>query len=394
MLSRRLWGPVGAIMLSACGNSEHRDVVVRRDGAGVEIVESHEALWTDGDEWNVFAEPLLDLAVAGSGPEHEFFRVRNAIRLTDGRVVVANSGTNEVRFYDADGHFLRSTGRTGQGPGEFERLTSVRGYRADSLIAFDYWGRRVSVMDATGEIVRVTSLTMPAGSFRDLHALPGGAFLLHANTLAVMEEARGRIRIPAPLLKLNADGIVEDTVAVVPGFETYVFESGDVAPPFYHQAWVTAHDSRIYVGDGNSFEISVFDLAGDVRSVIRLPRYDQTVPASIRDSIRVAMLQQELPPEIRPTFEAMASSIPERRPAYSGITVDPLGFVWVHGYVTSSGAPGPRHCEIFDSTGVWLGTVSLPDNFNLYQVGEDYVVGGYRDELGVETIRVLGLDRS
>src|SRR5690606_3482348 len=113
------------------------------------------------------------------------------------------------------------------------------------------------------------------------------------------------------------------------------------------------------------------------------PTYDQTVPGAVRDSMRVSMLQQELPAQLRPTMEAMANSIPERRPAFSGILVDPLGFVWVQGYITSLVASGPRKSEVFDRTGVWLGTVELPDNFNLYQVGEDYLLGRYRDDLGV-----------
>jgi hypothetical protein len=390
----RLWPWMGPLLLAACGGSESQDLVVRRDSVGIEIVESVGPRWGHADRWTVSADPLLDLADAGSGPDHEFFRIRNAIRLDDGRVAVANSGTNEVRFYDTNGDFVRSSGRTGEGPGEFERLTNVRAYRGDSLMAFDYWGRRISVMDATGEIARVASLTGLDGSLSDLYVLSGGSFLLHAHVTGVMAEAQGRIRIPAPLLSVRPDGTVEDTVTVVPGFETYVFELGDAAPPFRHEALVAVDDSLIYVGDGVTFEVKALNLHGEVQRIIRIPGYDLSVPRAVRDSMRVAMLQQEMPAQLRPTLDAMANSIPERRPAFSGILVDPLGFLWVQGYIRSLVAPGPRQSEVFDPDGQWLGTVELPDNFNLYQVGEDYLLGRHRDDLGVETIQVLELDRS
>ena len=39
----------------------------------------------------------------------------------NGRLVVTNGGSADVRYYAADGAHLRTTGRRGQGPGEFQR---------------------------------------------------------------------------------------------------------------------------------------------------------------------------------------------------------------------------------------------------------------------------------
>lgn len=394
MMRFRIWLLIAALSVDACGGAEAVDLVVQRDSAGIRIIQSNGPQWGEADGWMVPHDPLVDLASSGSGPNHEFFRVRNAIRMEDGRIAVASSGTNEVRIYDADGGFVRSSGRTGQGPGEFERLTNVRIYRGDSLIAFDYWGRRISVLDEAGDIERVASVTGLDGSLSNLYVLSGGSFLLHSHAIGIMEEVQGRVRIPAPLLRLNPDGAVEDTVTVVPGFETYVFEFGDAAPPFRHEALIATRDSLIYVGDGVNFEVRVLSLEGELLRILRLPGYDLAVPEAVRDSMRTAMLEQEMPAQLRPTQEAMANSIPDRRPAYSGILVDPLGFLWVQSYIRSLVAAGPRRSYIFDPEGQWLGTVELPDNFNLYQVGEDYVLGRYRDDLGVETIQVLNLDRS
>jgi hypothetical protein len=54
----------------------------------------------------------------------------------------------------------------------------------------------------------------------------------------------------------------------------------------------------------------------------------------------------------------------------------------------------PRNWLVFDPSGVWMGTVELPPNLDLFEVGEDYVLGRSRDEMDVETIRLLRLLRS
>ncbi|MCA9739862.1 MAG: hypothetical protein KC645_19710, partial [Gemmatimonadetes bacterium] len=362
--------------------------------AGVQITESTQAVWAPGDEWRVAQTPLVDLAATGSGGQSEFFRVRDAARLSDGRLVVANAGTNEVRLYGTDGGFLTSIGRTGQGPGEFERLTSVHSYRGDSIAVFDYWARRLTVLDSAGTVSRTASVEVDGGALRDIHPLPDGRFLLETAAIAAMTGAKGRMRIPAPVLLLSADGAEEDTLAVLRGFDTYVFEGGDARPPLPQQLFIATRGGAVYFGEGEEFEFRTLDLRGALRAIGRLPGYRLAVPQVERDSIRDAMLQQELPARLRPIMEAMAEAVPDRHAAYSGLTVDPTGHVWVQEYTPTVGlSESPRRWLVFDPDGVWLGTVVGPPNFDLYEVGTDYLLGRARDALEVETVQVLRLER-
>jgi len=379
----------------SCRPAVDRPFTTRRDSAGVSISESIRPIWNPGEEWKIDSVPLVDLGASGAGPEYEFFRIRNASRLPDGRIAVANYGTNEVRLYDPHGKFLWAVGRFGEGPGEFQRLTSVRPYRGDTLLVFDYWARRITLLASSGKVGRVTTLLDLSGSLNDLYPFPDGRFLLHTSAIAAMANVQGRIRVPAPLLLLGADGLVEDTLAVVRGFETYVFDQGDARPPLPHQVYVAVRDSLTYVGEGETFEFHVFSWDGTLRQTVRLPEYGLLVPEAVRDSLKAVMLDQELPPQLRPTMEAMANAIPARRPAYSGLAVDPGGCVWVQEFMLSMAvSQQPRRWLVFDPSGVWMGTVELPPNLDLFEVGEDYVLGRSRDEMDVETIRLLRLLRS
>ena len=391
-MSRR-WLILACAGAISCAPADDRSVSVQRDSAGVQITESLEPLWAPGEQWSVDSLPIVDLAKGGSGPEYEFFRVRDAARLDDGRIAVANYGTSEVRVYGAEGGFLFSSGRAGQGPGEFERLTSVQPYRGDSLLAFDYWAKRLTLLDSAGVVARVTSLFGQDGSLTDLYAFSDGRFLVQTAAIAEMASGQGRMRVPAPLVLISDDGTVVDTVAVVAGFETYVFDRGDARPPLPHQLHVAVRDSLVYIAEGEVLEFRVVAQDGTLRRIARLPRYSLEVPEGVRDSIKAAMLSQELPPPLRPTMEAMASAIPTRRPASSGLTVDALGYVWLQEYVVDGSTSGPRRWLVFEPSGTWLGYVSMPPSFDLYEVGEDFVLGRSLDALDIETVQVLRLHR-
>ncbi|MDE2984600.1 MAG: hypothetical protein OXU69_07830, partial [Gemmatimonadota bacterium] len=56
--------------------------------------------------------------VEGSEP-YLFTRIAGARRLLDGRVVVLDRESCELRFFDGEGGFLERTGGRGEGPGEF-----------------------------------------------------------------------------------------------------------------------------------------------------------------------------------------------------------------------------------------------------------------------------------
>ena len=71
-------------------------LVVRRDSAGVEILEALRPVWGDADGWRIDPEPIVDLAMSGSGPSHEFAEVLGMARLSDGSIAVADGMLNEL----------------------------------------------------------------------------------------------------------------------------------------------------------------------------------------------------------------------------------------------------------------------------------------------------------
>lgn len=67
---------------------------------------------------------------------------------------------------------------------------------------------------------------------------------------------------------------------------------------------------------------------------------------------------------------------------------DRVGNLWVAEYRVLD---EPSRWQIFDPSGRWLGELTLPDGGRITEIGDDYVLGVWRDEAEVETVRLYGL---
>jgi hypothetical protein len=64
---------------------------------------------------------------------------------------------------------------------------------------------------------------------------------------------------------------------------------------------------------------------------------------------------------------------------------DATGNLWVMDYYRP-GEYANNWC-VFSPQGIWLGTVTLPDQFRPTQIGTDYLLGEWFDELNFTHIR-------
>jgi len=140
-------------------------------------------------DWAVASTPSLTIGAAEADPGHELSRVSGA-RMQGDRVIVANSGTNEIQRFDSPGGFLGVEGRKGHGPGEFIGILTLSTAPGDSLYILDSENLRWSVHDGAGRYGRT---------------LPGGASALARPTWAyhrVMVRSTAGAPVPAWALAL------------------------------------------------------------------------------------------------------------------------------------------------------------------------------------------------
>jgi len=82
---------------------------------------------------------------------------------------------------------------------------------------------------------------------------------------------------------------------------------------------------------------------------------------------------------------------PDVHPSLGRIAADHLGYLYVEEYLLPGEETGAW--TIFDPEGKPVATLSLPSDFSVLDIGDDYVLGVRRDELGLEVLELYQLNR-
>lgn len=394
-----------AFLASACGGDaseeEVRDVTVR-DSAGVTIVESGRAP----------SRPLLVLdtsAVVDIGetldedPDYQLFQVAFALRLSDGTIVVANRGTHQLKLYDSTGRFVRNVGRQGAGPGEFEQLNWMWRLPGDTIVTYDFSGRRLSRFMPNGEFVG--SLTLGGSSTSDflfpVGMLDDGRMIARRGAVFTAGESpSGRSRDSLLVLLAGADGIIQDTLGRFPGTESSVQQSGSgnnrmmmvTSVPFARSTYLAVHRDAVVVATNDTYEIRLFDSTGQLRRVVR--RRGEPVPVTPADidAYREQQLENAAGPnsQFRTLIERQLADAeyPQTMPAYTSVLPDAAGRLWVR---ESTHLGEPPRWAVYDRDGALMAELTVPERFRPMDIGEDYVLGLMRDELDLERVLLYRL---
>ena len=375
-------------LVGCSGESDEASGSVVRDSAGVRIVENSGLRWTAETAWRLSSEPLVDIG-GGDDEQQQLFRVTGALRLSDGRIVVANSGTHELRFYDPQGTYLSSLGGEGGGPGEFRSMSPVGLLAADSLLMYDFTQRRLSVFSTrvgATQFARGFLLTTPDQGFSPfpIGVFSDGEVLVRTSTSSSGMQPAGLSRYQLLLWRYSPDGQPIDTIGTFQGDESYRQGTMVTNVPFGRSAIITPSDNRFFFSSGDSYKIDVFSSHGRLERSIRRIIANATVTKEEIERIRRPPEDpsRPRPPPIRRLFDEMP--FPETKPAHGELVVDAGGNLWVAEYrrrILETTA-----WTVFDPQGMLLGTVQMPHGSRVQQIGHDVVLVTWRDEDDVEHV--------
>ncbi len=405
----RAWAPLSLVLLSACGGTGPLgEGVTVTDSMGIPVVFSARPTWDQGATWSLSEDPRLSIGTVEGDQPYLFFSVSNAFLLPDGGVVVVHSTRPPgFRVYDRTGAHVRSFGGEGEGPGEFRRLW--RGWLDDdgTLIGYDPGLGRISRFTLDGEFVESLSVQKIPG-FRTMGAGDGppswiGRFDdggLLGRTTGPSPSENGRSRPPFVVAYLDLPTLKYDTVAVVPGPEWNVegvergFFADFAGVEFGPTSVAVAHDTTAFVSDNKDFWIEEVSKGGVV--LRRFGRAYEPEPvtqenleeywANLRARSQSDFQREELKWRERHLVFADSYPVHDIR-----MNVDSDGHLWVA--LRSPGDSDIVEWSVFDPNGVWLGDVSTPKQLRIKEIGTDAVVGVWRDDLDVQSVRVYDLKK-
>ncbi len=388
-----------ALIAGACRASSNSDLgtwVAERDTVGDTVT----VRTVSGSVWGKPATLVEELAIGEIDGRDEYMlgQIQDMAIDAQGGIYVFDGQVPALRYYHADGKYVRTLGGAGSGPGEYRDASLGLAVRRDGRIVMrDPRNSRLNVYNADGT---------PA----DQWSVSSGLFTAQAMVLDTADQAYLKILQEPPqankawrigLLHLDDKGHIVDTIPdpVIAG------ESESGGGRFLpSKVWAWSPLGYLVVGVTDAYH---FEVRGPGKRVTRIER---TVPAvqvlpeeraeyeAVNDWMRKnqgRFMTSEMPP------------IPATKAPYRGFLIGERGRIWVRRSVTAehmdSGQPTkpdrpppinwvePAVYDVFEPDGRYLGEVHVPRHTSLDVIRGDSAWGtrtGDQGELYIVRLRV------
>jgi len=311
-----------------------------------------------------------------------------------GNIYFCDFRANNIKKFDPAGKFLKTIGRKGQGPGDFN-MPFLLAVTADRLFVWDMGNRRFCSLTLDGDFIKSMPTQFSQGMPTKMEALPGG------NILIGMEKAnRGEengpqdysIEIYSPELEhkgtLYTQQIWRNKYGRFEGVTTNIQQP--FTPLVY---WDVSTEGEIIIGFSKNYEIEVY--SSDRRKLFSFKHAYKPVKVTAKDKqeffegfrysvdgVRTSQL---------PDFIIKNTEFPAEKPAFSHLKVDSDGNILVWLYRPKREEEG-IYLDAFDPRGKFIGQVRLAgseetlQNFNASKIYQGKFWSNEVDKAGQVTL--------
>lgn len=404
-----------AALLAACGGdgTPAASESMVQDSAGVRVV-THvgPGTWDEDESWTLGEG--LRIGSETRGPEYQFGTISGIDAFADGRIVLYDSEARRVSLFDAEGEFLHSFGRDGEGPGEFSAFASTPpgGLLVDSegrIAVPDLGNQRLTRFTDAGEVDLATPLR-PEDGFSILWARSPDRDLyvqvFQAPTPGQAIDGSARLARHGPegrdtdwSLELPANEAATGGAGGMPQIEVFA------AQPL----WTALSDGRIAVTNSVDYSVAIHGTGGEVETILRRQVESRPVTEAQADAILSAfsanLEEAGLPQAAMDQFMGSVQ-FAEQWPAIQRLMAGPDGTIWVQPVepesidlldlepesIMGNDLPGSVW-DVFAEDGSYLGRVHQPERFTPHRFMGDHLYGVHRDEMELQGVMRLPLVR-
>ena len=353
-------------------------------------------------------EPDVAIGVAEGNPEQELFEVAGAARLADGSIVVYEAGAFRLQKFGPDGEHLWSRGQAGDGPGDFDNFAEllVPCASRQTVMIYSPYSRRMTVFDGDGELLRTYPFAFQETMPYDLTCTPGGR-LVFSGWGHERPGEPGPYRTTADVgfadssvVTMLREGVVgEDRLATA---DDDGILSGSAPGIWSRKLRFAATDEGVWLGTGDDYEIELLDWTGNTTRTIRWEGPDRAVTQvhvdayreAVRDSFATGLdfMARIHPDAVNPDdwqrrfasrWERDRDALPPAFPAYADVRLGDDGAIWIQEFAR----PGEEgEWFTLNDDGERTRAVIVPPEMTLLDIGADWALVTFRDELDVERV--------
>lgn len=392
---------LASLAIVGCSSGEARGVPAFQvqDSSGVELVWSGPAVHEGGDAWRVAREPVLQIGEVDGEEPFLFERLGDAVRVPDGRIVISDAGNLDIRVFGPDGRHEVSFGGRGEGPEEFMWRPLLALLPPDTLIAWDAGQYRLSWFDLTGSLLKQHSLNSAVASLPLALGMRSWSLAEDGFLLWTGPPHRGYGDGTLNFTLIDQDGVVRHDFGLYPTFRNVPTSNKGISLMDWFepstQVAVGLGPHRVAISSPEEWEVRFFDSGGTLLRVLRAPISRIPVTAEVRAARRAGLEKWasdfRLPAGEGAEIDARLP-VPDSLPAIRSLLWDLEGNLWVGR--READPNGTEDFDVFDSSGRWISTVHFPKDIGyIAEIGEDYLLARWYDDLGVPYLRLFGLEK-
>jgi len=308
-----------------------------------------------------------------------FYDPRNICVDEQRNIYILERGNHRIQKFDKDGNYLRTIGKEGQGPGEFERPYSLVLDKKNNIYVSDR--RKIHFFNPRGEFEKTISLSDQVNNF--FVSSEGNIFGLMTQRL---EKERTRL-----IVKMNSEGKILKNIVQLAEVNQVMRKSGNVTSTFsithdynYSLYFTFSDSNQIYYGDSSEYSFSRINLVGEVELIIKKDESYQPISQKEKDKIFEGL--SELIKQWPKGVVEEAVQFPAHRPFFNRVLIDDKGRIYIKKVKPVLDETEGLEFDVFSPEGYYLYKTILPFSPEIIKNGYFYDLYN-SEETGEVTIK-------
>jgi len=336
---------------------------------------------------------IKELVISDSSlPEGEFFGQISSFAVDpNGNIYVLDYKANHIQKFNAKGEFIKTIGKKGQGPGDFNSPLDIEIVK-DKLIVWDSMNMRISALDLDGTFIKsIPHDFMQLGWVYKIKALPNKKMILETQ----VSYRQGPSRPWECYLRLFSNDLehIKDVYKKEFWTRKNITEPKNMSIPIPFSAkvcWDVTPNGNAVIGFSESYMIEIHDpTKGKISSFKH-----QYIPAKVtkedKEQFFAGMVvsspgggQQQGAPD----YIVKNTEFPKTKPAFDDIKCDPEGNIWIHTHCNDR-EEEMYFFDVFNEDGPFINRVKIEGHVYPYngEMMDQYFYIVETDKEGYHTI--------
>jgi len=302
-------------------------------------------------------------------PEDTFFESAvSIISDKDGYVYICDYKASNIKKFDSSGKHVKTIGRMGQGPGEFNMPFQIT-VADNRLIVWDMGNSRLCIHTTDGEFVKSVSVPRDEGRPQKMRALPNGDVIIELEKIYYGEGDKPQdciIGLYSPDLEkkkiLYSQQVLRNKYMRIESMFTNIIQP--FSPDVY---WDISPEGKIVIAYSKEYEIDFYDSTkGKMSSFshkykpIRVTEKDkEAFFGGMTSTTASGSVKQGAPDHILKYTE-----FPRFKPAFKEIIVDSEGNILVRAHRNNLNEEF-HFMDVFEPDGKFIGNIQITEDVSL-----------------------------